>query len=370
MIPFLDLGRSYLEIADELDEAYTRVMKSGSYILGSEVEAFESEWAQYCGTEYCVGVGNALEGLELVLRAWNIGPGAEVIVPSNTYIASWLAVTHAGATVVPVEPDPRTSNISPERIEAAITDRTRAIMPVHLYGLCANMAPIVEIAEAHDLRIVEDAAQAHGATYRGRKAGSLGHAGVFSFYPTKNLGAFGDGGAVTTDDRELAERLRLLRNYGSKQKYFNEIPGYNSRLDELQAAMLRVRLRHLENWNKRRAATAARYAEALAGWNELRLPYVPDYTEAAWHVFVVHLHQRDRFKDELTRFGLQTLIFYPVPPHLSGAYAGSGWREGAFPIAEELARTNIALPIGPHTSEPEQQGVIDTVNQVLKNCAG
>lgn len=365
MVPFLDLGRSYAEIGPELDEAYHRVMSSGWYILGPEVEAFESEWAQYCGTRYCIGVGNAVQGLEIVLRAWNIGPGDEVIVPSNTFIASWLAVTHAGASVVPVEPDPETANIHPSRIEAAVTARTKAIMPVHLYGRCADMAPIVQIAKAHNLRIVEDAAQAHGATYRGRKAGSLGDAGVFSFYPTKNLGAYGDAGAVTTHDSELAERVRLLRNYGSPQKYFNELPGFNSRLDELHAAMLRVRLRHLDAWNKRRAAAAARYSDALIGTG-LRLPGASDDAEHVWHVYAVHHDQRDRLQEGLTRSDVQTLIFYPVPPHLSGAYASAGWGEGSFPIAEELARTTIALPIGPHTSEQEQQIVIDAVRRALE----
>lgn len=368
MIPFLELRRSYEEIAPEIDAAYSRVMESGWYILGPEVEAFEIEWAQYCGTRHCVGVGNAVQGLECVLRAWNIGPGDEVIVPSNTFIASWLAVTHAGATVVPVEPDPLTSNLDPGRIEAALTPRTRAIMPVHLYGLCADMAPILEIAEAHDLRVVEDAAQAHGATYRGRKAGSLGHAGVFSFYPTKNLGAYGDGGAVTTDDADLAEQLRLLRNYGSKKKYLNELPGYNSRLDELHAAILRVRLQHLDDWNKRRATLAARYSDALIG-RGLRLPEVPDYAGHVWHVYAVHHRQRDRLQEGLTEAGVQTLIFYPVPPHLSGAYAGAGWTEGSFPIAEKLARSTIALPIGPHTSDGEQQAVIEAVGRVTSGLS-
>ena len=365
-VPFLELRRSYAEIASEIDEAYRRVMASGWYILGPEVDAFESEWAQYCGTRFCVGVANAVQGLEFVLRAWGVGPGDEVIVPSATFIASWLAVTHAGATVVPVEPDPETSNLDPRRIEAALTSRTRAIMPVHLYGLCADMDPILEIARAHGLRVVEDAAQAHGATYRGRKAGSLGDAGVFSFYPTKNLGAFGDGGAVTTDDADLAETLRLVRNYGSKEKYFNEVTGYNSRLDELQAALLRVRLRHLDEWNRRRVATATRYTEELAA-AELRLPVVPDYAGPVWHVYAVHHRLRDRLQEELGRAGVQTLIFYPVPPHLSGAYAGAGWKEGSFPIAEELARSTIGLPIGPHTSEQEQQTVIDALNRVANN---
>ncbi|MDP2752964.1 MAG: DegT/DnrJ/EryC1/StrS family aminotransferase, partial [Nitrospirota bacterium] len=250
-IPFLDLRAAYLELAPELDEAYHRVMQSGWFILGAEVDAFENEFADYCDAKQCVGVGNGLEALHLILRAMDIGPGDEVIVPSNTYIATWLAVSYAGATPVAVEPDRRTFNLDSARIEAAITPRTRAIIAVHLYGQPADMDPIIEIARRHNLRVIEDAAQAHGARYKGRRAGSLGDAAGFSFYPGKNLGALGDGGAVTTDDETLAGRIRVLRNYGSSIKYHNELKGYNSRLDELQAAFLRVKLKHLDTWNAR-----------------------------------------------------------------------------------------------------------------------
>src|ERR1017187_8383244 len=247
-IPLNDFGSPYQELKAELDEAYARFMQSGWYILGKEVEAFEQEYAAYCGTTFCVGVGNCLDAMHLVLRAWGIGQGDEVIVPTNTFIATWLAVSHAGATPVPVEPDPQTYNIPPEHVMEAITARTKAIIPVHLYGRPAEMDAINEIADQHGLRVVEDAAQAHGAIYRKKKTGSLGNAAAFSFYPGKNLGALGDGGAITTDDRTLAEKLRLLRNYGSQKKYEHVAAGFNSRLDEMQAAILRVKLRYLDEW--------------------------------------------------------------------------------------------------------------------------
>src|SRR5262245_46017336 len=281
-VPFLDLKDTYLEIKDELDAAYQRVMNSGWYILGEEVTAFEKEFAEYCGARHCVGVGNGLEALQLILRAMGIGPGDEVIVPANTYIATWLAVSNAGATVVPVEPDERTFNLDPELIKAAITPKTKAILPVHLYGQPADMDPINEIARRRGLRVIEDAAQAHGACYRNRRAGSLGDAAGWSFYPTKNLGAYGDAGAVTTDDDALADRVRLLRNYGSVSKYYNEEKGINSRLDELQAAFLRVRLKYLAEWNRRRGRIAARYLEELRE-TDLILPAVCEGAEPVWH---------------------------------------------------------------------------------------
>ena len=263
-IPFLDLKAASTELREELDAAYHRVMDSGWYILGEEVDAFEAEWAAYCGVRYCVGVGNGLDALHLILRAMDIGTGDEVIVPSNTYIATWLAVSYAGATPVPVEPDPRTFNLDPTRVEAAITPRTRALLPVHLYGQPADMDGLLEVARRHDLRVVEDAAQAHGATYKGRRCGGLADAAGFSFYPGKNLGALGDAGAVTTDDDRIADRVRALRNYGSRRKYYHDEKGYNSRLDPLQAAFLRVKARHLDEWNGRRAELASRYNLGLA----------------------------------------------------------------------------------------------------------
>lgn len=263
-VPFLDFVGPYAELKAELDEAYFRFMQSAWYILGREVEAFEQEFASYCGVRHCVGVGNGLEALHLILRAYGIGPGDEVIVPSNTYIATWLAVSYAGAVPVPVEPDPRTYNLDPSQVEAAITARTKAVMPVHLYGQPADMDPIMAIARNRGLKVIEDNAQAQGARYKGRRTGALGDAAGNSFYPGKNLGAFGDAGAVTTDDADLADRVRTLRNYGSKRKYYNDCRGFNSRLDELQAALLRVKLKKLDEWNDRRRAVAAWYEAGLA----------------------------------------------------------------------------------------------------------
>ncbi|MBL0901071.1 MAG: DegT/DnrJ/EryC1/StrS family aminotransferase, partial [Reyranella sp.] len=277
----------YAELKPELDAAYHRVMESGWFVLGKEVEAFESEYAAFCGTRHCIGLANGLEALEMVLRAWDIGPGDEVIVPSNTYIATWLAVTAVGATVVPVEPTPAGPNIDPDRIEAALTPRTKAIMPVHLYGEPADMDAIVALAAKRGIRVVEDVAQAQGARVRGRRVGALGDAGAHSFFPSKNIGAFGDGGAVTTDDPRLADRLRTMRNYGSKVKYVNLERGFNSRLDELQAAFLRAKLPRLDAWNERRRRIAARYDDRLAGIPGLGLPRVPKWAEPVWHLYVV-----------------------------------------------------------------------------------
>jgi dTDP-4-amino-4,6-dideoxygalactose transaminase len=354
-VPFLDFTAPYEELKTGLDEAYFRFMRSAWYVLGREVEAFEQEFADFCGVKYCVGVGNGLEALHLVLRACDIGPGDEVIVPSNTYIATWLAVSYAGAVPVPVEPDPRTFNLDPKRIEAAITPKTKAIMPVHLYGQPADMDPILHVARQHGLKVIEDNAQAQGARYKGRRTGSLGDAAGNSFYPGKNLGAFGEAGAVTTHDAELADRVRTLRNYGSKKKYYNEVKGYNSRLDELQAAFLRVKLGKLDEWNARRRTVAAQYLAELAGLPDLTLPFVPEWAEPVWHLFVVRHPKRDALQQKLTDAGIGTLIHYPVPPHLSGAYADAGWKRGAFPIAEELADTVLSLPMGPHLAK-EQAG--------------
>jgi dTDP-4-amino-4,6-dideoxygalactose transaminase len=363
-VPFLDVGASYAELRTEIDAAYRRVMESGWYILGEEVEAFEREWAAFCGTAHCVGVGNGLEALHLVLRAWGIGEGDEVIVPSNTYIATWLAVSYAGATPVPVEPDEGTYDIDPARIEAAVSDRTRAILPVHLYGQTADMDPINEIAARHGLKVLEDAAQAHGARYKGRRAGSLGHAAGWSFYPGKNLGAFGDAGAVTTDDGELADRVRVLRNYGSRVKYLNEVKGFNSRLDPLQAAFLRVKLGHLDEWNARRRAVAAHYLEALADVPDLTLPRVPTWAEPMWHQFVVRHPRRDALQAALLAQGVGTMIHYPIPPHLSTAYAELGVAPGAHPIAEALANTVLSLPIGPHLGAQMVRAVVEEILRV------
>jgi dTDP-4-amino-4,6-dideoxygalactose transaminase len=363
VVPFLDLRAGYLELRAEIDEAVSRVLDSGWYLLGEELSAFEAEYARWVDAEHCVGVANGLDALHLCLRAMEVGEGDEVIVPSNTYIATWLAVSQAGATLVPVEPDPRTYNLDPARIEAAIGPKTRAILPVHLYGQPADMDPILEIARDRGVWVLEDAAQAHGARYRGRQVGGIGHATAWSFYPGKNLGAFGDGGAVTTNDARLADRIRVLRNYGSRVKYVNEVPGWNSRLDEVHAATLRVKLRHLDAWNQRRRAIADRYLEHLEDL-EIGLPVVLESTEPVWHLFVLRVADRDRLQQSLRDRGVSTLIHYPIPPHLQDAYAAFSWSVGSFPISEAIHREVLSLPIGPHLSEADVWMVIDAVRAV------
>ncbi|HVV70439.1 MAG TPA: DegT/DnrJ/EryC1/StrS family aminotransferase [Verrucomicrobiae bacterium] len=364
-VPFLDFVGPYKELKGELDEAYFRFMESAWYILGREVETFEAEFAQYCGAKHCIGVGNGLEALHLILRGYGIGEGDEVIVPSNTYIATWLAVSHAGAMVVPVEPDPRTFNLDPEKLEQAITPRTKAIMPVHLYGQPADMDPILKVAARHGLKVIEDNAQAQGARYKGRRTGTLGDAAGNSFYPGKNLGAFGDAGAVTTNDDQLAERLRGLRNYGSKRKYYNDFIGYNSRLDEQQAAFLRVKLKKLDEWNQRRRRVAQRYLAELGTVPGISLPFVPDWAEPVWHLFVVRHPKRDALADQLRDAGIGTMIHYPVPPHLSGAFAENHWARGMFPLAEKFSDSVLSLPMGPHLSDEQATRVIAEVQRVL-----
>ena len=360
-VPFLDMAGPYEELKAELDEAYFRFMRSAWYVLGKEVEAFENEYASYCESKHCVGVGNGLEALHLLLRAYGIGAGDEVIVPSNTYIATWLAVSYTGAKPVPVEPDPRTCNLDPAKIEAAITSHTRAIMPVHLYGQPADMDPIMAIAKKKNLKVIEDNAQAQGARYKGRRTGSLGDSAGHSFYPGKNLGALGDAGAITTNDTDLADKVRTLRNYGSKKKYYNEVKGYNSRLDEMQAALLRVKLTKLDEWNARRAKFASEYQKSIRS-DSLTLPFVPDWAEPVWHLYVVRHKQRDTLQKNLNDRGIGTLIHYPVPPHLSGAYAEDGFKQGMFPIAEELAATVLSLPMGPHLQPVQSKAVVEALN--------
>ena len=362
-VPFLDLNAVYSEIKNELDEAYARVMSSGWYILGAEVEAFENEFAAYCGAKYCIGVANGLDALHLILRGYDIGEDDEVIVPANTYIATWLAVSYAGATPVAVEPEAETYNLDPRKIVAAITPRTRAIMPVHLYGQPAEMDAINEIARRHNLKVIEDAAQAQGARYKNRPAGSLADAAGFSFYPGKNLGAFGDAGAIVTDDDELADAMRVLRNYGSRVKYYNEVKGFNSRLDPLQAAFLSVKLKYLNEWNARRQAIARKYIEALSGCAKIILPVLQEEAESVWHLFVVQCDERDAFQNFLKQRGVETLIHYPVPPHLSQAYAEDFAKKPDFPITEKLAETVLSLPISPHLTEAEQDFTIETIKE-------
>ncbi len=359
-IPFLDLKAPHEELRSELREAFERVLDSGWYILGNEVKQFEKEFAEYCEAEHCVGVGNGLEALHLILRAYGIGAGDEVIVPSNTYIATWLAVSYSGATPIPVEPDERTYNIDPLLIETAITPRTKAIIAVHLYGQPADLDAINAIAKRHNLKVIEDAAQAHGARYKGKRVGSLGDAAGFSFYPGKNMGAIGDGGAVTTNDPVLAEKVRVLGNYGSRIKYHNEVKGYNSRLDELQAAFLREKLKVLDVWNERRKIFATEYLNALSDHN-LLLPRVPEWADPVWHLFVVRHPQRDQLQQKLSVAGISTMIHYPIPPHLQGAYAELGYISGAFPLAECIHREVLSLPIGPHLSPDALSKVIAAI---------
>lgn len=365
-IPFLDLGKAYQELKEELDNSSQRVMDSGWYIQGEEVEAFEAEFAAYCGAKYCVGVGNGLDALHLILRGYGIGAGDEVIVPSHTFIATWLAVTQVGAQLVPVEtPEDGSYTISPAAIEAVITSRTRAIMPVHLYGRPADMAPIMLLAAKHGLKIIEDAAQAHGACYQGRRTGGLGDAAAFSFYPGKNLGAFGDGGAITTNDGELAAKLRALRNYGSPSKYVHEMIGFNSRLDPLQAAMLRVKLRYLDEWNARRVSVAEHYQQRLAGAN-IALPAVSNGFASVYHLFVVRTSQRDSLQAELKKAGIETLIHYPIPPHKQMAYK---FLKGLdLPVAERFSRELLSLPMGPHLSREDAENVAFHVTQIVGFC--
>jgi dTDP-4-amino-4,6-dideoxygalactose transaminase len=359
-IPFLDLSAAYKELQAELEPAILASLRSGWYIGGDSVEQFEREFAAYTGAHHCVGLANGLDALHLALRAMDIGPGDEVIVPSNTYIATWLAVSQCGAVPVPVEPVAGTFNIDPSRILAAITARTKCIIPVHLYGQPADLDPILALAREHGLKVLEDAAQCHGARYKGRRIGSHGDVVSWSFYPGKNLGALGDSGAVTTNDPQLAERIAVLRNYGSRQKYVNDELGYNSRLDPVQAVALSVKLKVLDGWNARRAALAARYTQALASTG-LGLPVVPEWAEPVWHLYTVQSANRDALQKQLAEAGIGTVIHYPIPPHLQQAYASFGMKAGQFPLAEQIARQTLSLPIGPQLSTEQQDVVIETL---------
>ena len=364
-IKFLNLGDTYAELKNEIDEAVTRVLSSGWYIQGQEVELFESEFAAYCNVAHCVGVGNGLDALTLILRAYGIGAGDEVIVPSHTFIATWLAVSIVGATPVPVDvTDDDSYNISTDLIEAAITPRTKAIIPVHLYGRPACMDEIKKIAAQHHLKVIEDAAQAHGARYKGQRTGGLGDAAAFSFYPGKNLGAYGDGGAVTTNDAELAQKLRELRSYGSQVKYVHDVVGYNSRLDTIQAAMLRVKLRYLDAWNDRRDSLASLYRTQLANLG-VKLPATSDTFHSAYHLFVIQVKQRDAFRQKLSDVGIETMVHYPVPIHHQGAYMA--FKHHQYPVSERLAQEIVSLPIGPHLKAADAEEVAFEIKNILVN---
>lgn len=361
-VPFLDLTHSHNELKAELSQAFHRVLESNSFVMGGELEAFESEFAEYCEVTHCIGVGNGLEALHLILLAYGIGPGSEVIVPANTFIATWLAVSQTGATPVPVEPVEGTHNIDPERIEAVITKNTRAIIPVHLYGQPADMDPINKIATKYGLWVIEDAAQAQGARYKGKRTGSLGHAAATSFYPGKNLGCLGDGGAVLTNDPIIAKKVRQLRNYGSSIKYHHEVMGYNSRLDELQAAILRVKLKRLDDWNENRRKVAGAYSERLCDL-DLVLPQVPGFADPVWHLYVVRTKKRKEIQSHLSSRGVGTIVHYPIPPHRQLCYESQSW--GDLPISEMLAEEVLSLPIYPGITE----GAVDCVVNAIESLA-
>lgn len=365
MISFLDLKSMNMELESEFHAALDRVLQSGWFIMGPELKAFEAEFADYCNASECVGVGNGLEAIHLALRAYGIGPGDEVIVPSNTYIATWLAVTYAGATPVPVEPVESTFNIDPDRIEAAITPKTRAIIPVHLYGQPADMDPIMEIAARRDLVVVDDCAQAHGARYKGRAVGGIAHASAFSFYPGKNLGALGDAGAVTTNDEKIADKIRQLRNYGSEVKYHNEVKGFNSRLDELQAAFLRAKLPLLDDWNGKRREIANTLTDALAGVDDIALPGVMASVDPVWHVYVVRSARRDFLADRLKTMEIGTLIHYPVAPHLQPAYQELKFQAGDFPISEAIHKEVLSLPLHPLMTGKQAEEVASAIRTIM-----
>lgn len=360
-IPFVSFKPMERELDADLRAAFNRVFDASWYIEGKEDAAFEQAFAAYCESEYCVGCGNGLDGLMLPLKALGVGPGDEVIVPSNTYIASALAVTYVGATPVFVEPDIRTFNLDPAKIEEKLTERTKAIMPVHLYGQPCDMDPIMAIARKHGLFVIEDCAQAHGAAYHGKKIGSFGNAAGFSFYPGKNLGALGDAGATVTNNKALAEKVRALGNYGSDYKYHHIYQGNNSRLDELQAAFLSAKLPHLDRMNAERRRIAARYLGEISN-PALVLPYVMDGVEPVWHIFAVRCQERDRLAEYLGENGISTNKHYPIPMHLQGAYADLNIPEGALPIAEEISRTQLSLPMYYGMTEEEISYVIEKLN--------
>lgn len=361
VIPFLSFAPQHGPIREDILAAIADVYDKQWYVLGDEVKAFEKAYADFSAVRHCVGVANGLDALHLALKALGAGPGDEVLVPSNTYIATWLAISFVGAVPVPVEPNPTTYNIDPARLEAAITPRTKGIMPVHLYGQACEMGPIMDVAQRHGLWVVEDNAQSQGASWKGEITGSFGNVNATSFYPGKNLGALGDAGAITTNDEKLDAKIRTLRNYGSQKKYYNEVIGHNSRLDELQAAVLRVKLPKLMAWTQQRQEVAALYQQHLVGIGDLALPTVAIGATHAYHLYVVRTAHRDALQQHLQEQQIGTLIHYPVPPHRQQAYAHLSIAEGAYPIAEELARTCLSLPMWPGMQFKEIEAVAAAV---------
>ena len=360
-IPFLNLKQVNEPFEKDFEQAYQDFIKSGWYILGEKVSTFEKEYSNFNEVKHTIGVANGLDALVLSLKALGVGSGDEVIVPSNTYIASWLAISYVGATPIPVEPRIETYNIDPGLIEAAITYKTKAIMPVHLYGQICEMKAIMAIAKKHSLYVIEDNAQSQGATYQGKISGCWGHCNATSFYPGKNLGALGDGGAVTTNDTELARKVSVIRNYGSEKKYYNEVKGINSRLDELQAAFLSIKLKKLAADNAKRNAVADLYNERLQGIGDLHLPVLANGAASVHHLYVIRTSKRDLLQKYLTEKGIGTMIHYPVPPHLQQAYADVGYKNGDFPIAEEIAKTCLSLPI---SSSLDLQEISEIAKQI------
>jgi dTDP-4-amino-4,6-dideoxygalactose transaminase len=365
-IPFLSFEGMHQPIKKSLAQAFNNVLESNWFIMGTQLEKFEKEYAEYNTVQFSVGVSNGLDAIHLALKSLNVGPGDEVIVPANTYIATLLAVSFVGAKPVLVEPDINTYNIDPEQIEVAITPATKAIIPVHLYGQICEMDKIMAIAEKKNLYVIEDNAQAHGATLKGRMAGSFGNINATSFYPGKNLGALGDGGAVTTNDKMLADKVKVLRNYGSEKKYYNEVIGHNMRLDELQAALLSVKLPHLDSWIKSRRQIAAAYDNALKGMGDVILPVSIDDQAHVYHLYVIRTERRDELQQWLSKHEVGTLIHYPLPPHLQKAYSHLGFREGAFPITEKIAKTCLSLPLWPGMTEIEVRYVAEKIKSFFE----
>lgn len=360
VVPFLDLKAAYDELADQAEPAMLKSLRSGWYILGPDVERFEEAFAAYCAARFAVGVANGLDALRLALMAVDVGPGDKVLVPSNTYIATWLAVSQCGAIPVPVEPDPATHNVTAENLRAAMQPGVKAMIPVHLYGQPADMGAIMQVARDFDVKVIEDAAQAHGSCWEGRRIGAHGDVVCWSFYPGKNLGALGDGGALTTDCPDMVDKLRMLRNYGSREKYKNDLPGLNSRLDPVQAAFLSVKLEVLDEWNARRAVIARRYLEAFQDTG-LVLPRVSSQASPVWHLFVVRHEDREGFAARLAERGVNTLVHYPIPPHAQAAYASMDLTDADLPLAAQLAQEVISLPIGPHLNADQCEQVIESV---------
>ena len=365
MIPFVDLRLQYQSIKAEVDAAIARVLSNASFILGPEVQAFEEAFADYTESRFCVCVSNGTAAIQLAATACGLGAGDEVIVPANSFFATAEGVSTANCVPVFVDADPVSYTIDPTKIEAAITPRTRAIMPVHLYGQAADLDPIFEIAERHNLIVIEDAAQAHGSRYKGRRVGALGRAGCFSFYPGKNLGAYGEGGAVVTNDEEVARRVRLLRDHGSERKYVHEMVGYNFRLEGIQGAVLNVKLKYLDRWNALRREHAERYNEMLTGDNALTLPREMPYAEHIYHLYVVQVEARDRVQQRLTEAGVQTGIHYPVPIHLQPAYASLGHKAGDFPQSERQAERVLSLPMFPELTAEQIMRVAEVIRNQL-----